>query len=295
MEATLNIEYPEKKKPKFSSAQISKNGQIEKHPPSQYCGGGCAFLCFGSDVAVVDLCKATVGGLAIFFVHVLAGPVHGGDNLVKRDLAGCKQEAGEIDRADGTHGRDGVSLDTGDLHQAVHRVAGETEVVRHGDLRRVLDLVDVQTVKGGERRSRHGTGASDFRLAAAFRAGDAGVGADYVPDDSGDSQSVDDLVLREAPVMLHVVQHRGQDTAAAAGRGGHHDVLVGVFLADGVGIGRDYPVHRDVRAFVVAALPVEQLRLAGDAQSAGQNALGVQAAMNGILHGLPDGFQVVDQ
>ena len=185
-----------------------------------------------------------------------------------------------------------ATTSSGDLHEAVHRVTGEAEVVLHGDFRGVLDLFDVQAVKRGQRGSRHRAGTADFRLAAAFGAGDAGVGADDVADHAGHGQRIQNLVLREAAVAMHVIKHRRKHAAAAAGRGGHDDVFIGVLLADRIRIGSDDAVHGHIRALVVAALVVKELGLARDAEAARQDAIGLEAPVNGVLHGLPHLVQV---
>ena len=89
-----------------------------------------------------------------------------------------------------------------------------TEVVLHRDLRGVFDLVDVQPVQGGEGRRGHGARAPDLRLTAAFRAGNARVGADDVADQGRHRQCVQDLLLREALVELHIVEKRRQNAAS---------------------------------------------------------------------------------
>ena len=82
-----------------------------------------------------------MGSLPVFFVHVEAGAVHGRDDFVEGDFSSGVEEAGEVHRSDRAHGCDGVALDAGDLHQAVHGVAGEAEIVFHCDLGGVFDLI----------------------------------------------------------------------------------------------------------------------------------------------------------
>ena len=132
----------------------------------------------------------------------------------------------------------------------------------HGDLGRVLDLVDVHAVKRRQCRRGHRTGTPDLRLTAALRTGDAGICSDHISDDAGYRQRVDDLVLGEAAVLLHVIHDRRQYAAAAAGGGGNHHVLVRVLFTHCVSIGRNHTIHGNVGALVIAALGIEQLCLA---------------------------------
>ena len=85
-------------------------------------------------------------GLAIFFVHILSGLIHGLYHFVKGDLPCRKEEAGEIDGTDRAHCRDGIPLDAGDLHKTVDRVAGKAQIVLHGDFGGVFNLVRIHSV-----------------------------------------------------------------------------------------------------------------------------------------------------
>ena len=85
--------------------------------------------------------------------------------------------------------------------------------------------------------------------------------------------------------MVHVIHDSGQNTAAAAGRRSHNDMLVSVFLTDRICIGRNESVHRDVGVFIVAAFFKQELCLPCDAQTAGQDSLRLQTTLNGVLHG----------
>ena len=72
-------------------------------------------------------------------------------------------------------------------------------------------------------------------------------------------------------------------------------MLVGIFLADRIGVGGNDAVHGDVGALIVAALFKQQLRLALHAQTARQRTLRRKPPPNGILHGFPHGFQIIPQ
>ena len=63
----------------------------------------------------------------------------------------------------------------GNLDEAADGVAGHAEVVFHGDLGGVLDLVVGAVECGDEAAGGHGAGDTDLTLAADFGAGDGGV------------------------------------------------------------------------------------------------------------------------
>ena len=92
----------------------------------------------------IDRGQSSVGSLPVLFIHIQAGAVHGGDDVVEGDLPCCVEEARERDGTDRTHGGDGVPLDAGDLHKTADRVTGQAQIVLHGDLRGILDLIDVE-------------------------------------------------------------------------------------------------------------------------------------------------------
>src|SRR5580698_1726306 len=85
-------------------------------------------------------CQAAEESLFIYAAHVEAGLSHGADDLVQGDAVLAVAMHGETRGVDGLHRTHGVALDTGDLHQATHRIAGEPQVVLHADLGGVLDL-----------------------------------------------------------------------------------------------------------------------------------------------------------
>ena len=143
-----------------------------------------------SVICVINLSEPPMRGLSVFLVHIFSCLVHRLHHFVKRDLSGGEQEAGKVDGADGPHRGDGVSFDAGDLDEAFYGVAGQAEIMFHGDLGGVFYLLDVQTVQRSERRGGHGTGAADLGLAAAFGAGNAGVCADDISDQSGHCQRI---------------------------------------------------------------------------------------------------------
>ena len=160
----------------------------------------------------------------------------------------------------------------------------------HGNLRSIFDLIRIQAVQGRQRRRRHGAGAADFCLASAFRAGNAGIGADHVAHQACHRQRAQDFLLRKATVCFHIVHHGRQNPAASAGWRRHYNMFIRVFFADRIGIGRDDAVHSHIRAFIVAAFPEQRSGFSGHAEASGQRSLRSQAANNGFFHGLPYRF-----
>ena len=97
---------------------------------------------------------------------------------------------GQIRRIDGALGGDGVAFDAGDLHKAADGVARQAQMVLHGDLGSVFDLLNGELHQLAHRGGRHGAGRADLRLTAAFRAGDGRVAADQIADDARHTQRV---------------------------------------------------------------------------------------------------------
>ena len=87
-----------------------------------------------------------------FFVaglHVQARLIHGGDDLIEGEFVAFGLVHGEAAGVDGFDGTHTVAFDAGDLDEAADGVAGHAEVVFHGDLRGVFDLV-VRSVECGD-------------------------------------------------------------------------------------------------------------------------------------------------
>ena len=150
----------------------------------------------------------------------------------------------------------------------------------HRDLSGVLDLVNTESIELSDGRCRHGTGASDLRLAAALCSGDAGICTNHIADKACDRERIQDLLLRKTSVLVHIIEDRRQNSAAAAGRRGNYDIFSCVFLAGRIGVGRDDSVHSHIRALVVAALLVQELRFSCQTQTAGEYTFGFKTALN---------------
>lgn len=105
----------------------------------------------------------------------------------------------------------------GDLHEAADRVAGEAELMLHGDLGGIFLFFDGQSRQLTHGRRGHRAGRADLGLAAAFRAGDRGVVPDKVAEQTRHAERFGDLAVGQVVFLLHIHEHGGQHTAAAAG------------------------------------------------------------------------------
>src|SRR5260370_23329880 len=84
--------------------------------------------------------EAGKGGFFVAGLHVEAGLVHRGDDLVEGELVVAGFVHGHAAGVDGFDGAHAVALDAGDLDEAADGVAGHAEVVLRGDLGGVFDL-----------------------------------------------------------------------------------------------------------------------------------------------------------
>src|SRR6202020_1924100 len=198
------------------------------------------------------------GGFFVAGLHVEAGLVHGGDDLVEGELviAGLvHDDAGGVDGFDCAHA---IAFDAGDLDEAADGVAGHAEVVLHGDLGGVLDLGVGAVESGDEASGGHAAGYADLALAAYFGSGDAGVffvedadggGGEEVADDAsfglfrGES-GVGDFCYEAGVVM----GDGGDDAGCSVGGGGDDTTSGGVLFVDSHGVDGD-PVNRSEGIF----------------------------------------------
>jgi hypothetical protein len=93
--------------------------------------------------------QAGEAGLFVAGLHVEAGLIHGGDDLVEREFVVSGLVHGHAAGVDGLDCAHAVAFDTGNLDEAADGVAGHAEVVFHGDLGGVFDL-GVGAVEGGD-------------------------------------------------------------------------------------------------------------------------------------------------
>ena len=112
--------------------------------------------------------------------HVPPGLAHRLDP-VSSDPVGAVAVQREPGGGDGRDRGHRVALDARDLHEPADRVAGQPEVVLHGDLGGVLDLAGVPPSTRGEPGGRHRAGRPDLALAAALGARDRRVGLEQEP------------------------------------------------------------------------------------------------------------------
>jgi len=119
--------------------------------------------------------EAAARGLLVLRAHVGPGVAHGADHLVERHEVLPAALQGHARGVDGLDRGHGVALDAGDLDQAADRIAGEAEVVLHGDLRGVLGLRGTAAHHLGQGARRHRAGRADLALAAHLRPADGRV------------------------------------------------------------------------------------------------------------------------
>ena len=203
--------------PLISSISIIAETRGSHKPKISVCGA-----------AVIELCKAAFGGLAVFCADVQAGLLHRAHDHVEADVARAAQQAGQVEGVHGALGSHGVALDTRDLDKAADRVARQAEVVLHGDLGGVFRLLDAQTHQSAQCGCGHGAGRADLCLTAAFRAGDGAVALDESAEQAGDGQRAQDLRIGNIMCFLHIQQHGGQHACGATGRRGDDGAVVGV-------------------------------------------------------------------
>ena len=76
-------------------------------------------------------CQTAFGSFAVAAFYILAGFVHGFDYRIKGNFSGVGKEVRKGNCVYGTHCRNGISLDAGDLNKTVDRIAGESEHMLH--------------------------------------------------------------------------------------------------------------------------------------------------------------------
>ncbi len=254
--------------------------------------GNLGSVPFGA-LSVIELGQSAFAGFPEAVVQVDACLLHGPADHIVAYVSGAGEEVAQVAGVHGPDGGDGVAFDAGDLHQAADGVAGETQVMLHGDLCGILHLVQILLVQLGQGGGGHRAGGADLGLAAAFCAGNGGVGLGQVADDAGGGKSAADLFVAEALGDLGIFQHGGKDAAGTAGGGGDHGAVVRVLLGNGVGIGGDPLEFDEGRLVDLGVLLIEVLCLPVDIQTAGQDTFSGKTFVNGVLHCLPDLHQEV--
>ena len=74
--------------------------------------------------AMVQTGQTALGGLTEMVADMLAGFLHGADYHVKADVTGTGQQGRQVESIHSTLGGDGISLDTGNLHETANGIAG---------------------------------------------------------------------------------------------------------------------------------------------------------------------------
>src|SRR4029079_4013242 len=133
--------------------------------------------------------------------------------------------------------------DEGGRKEPPDRVAGQAEVVLHGDLGGVLGLGGRAAHHLRERPRRHRAGRADLALATHFRPADGRVLFVQGPDRAGSEEEPDDAVVAGlGNVADVVVKDGGDDAGGAVGGGGDDAPARRVLLVDGQGE-EVHPVH----------------------------------------------------
>ena len=157
----------------------------------------------------------------------------------------------------------------------------------HRHLCRIFDLVDAHFEQFRQGGCRHRAGSTDLCLTATFRAADGCVGAHHIANKSCHRQCPKHIMVGKMVFLLHILQHRRQNTAGAAGRSGDDQAAVCILFADCEGIGADQSIFPGLGTFVNVALVVEELSLSFHGQTTGQCAGFAEAFVDGVLHYLP--------
>ena len=158
----------------------------------------------------------------------------------------------------------------------------------HSHFSGVLHLLQAQAVQLSQCSGSHRTSSANLSLAAAFGTGNGGVVLDKGADDAGGSQTTEDLIVGQMAGLLHIPQNCGQNTAGTTGRSGDDDTVVSILLGNGECVGADLAALSDLGNFGGKLLVVQILGLALNTQTAGQCAGGLQAGIDGCLHGVPN-------
>ena len=235
--------------------------------------------------------QAAEGGLFVEAGEVVAGELHSAHHLVEADnVAAVAHHGVDID-VEGAEGGHSVALDAGYLHQAAEGVAREAQVVLHGHLGGVLDLLGAAAEELVAGHGGHHAGAAHLGLAARFGAADGGVGLDDIGEEARRGHGTQYLAVGEAVVLLQVIQHRRQHAAGAAGGGGDNLGATGILLAGSQGIGDDEGATLQ-RGFETAGADKVLVRLGAQVQAAGDDAVILETFLDGLLHLLPHLFQI---
>ena len=115
---------------------------------------------------------------------------------------------------------------------------------------------------------------------------------DDIAEETGRSQGAQDALLAEILRRMEMIEHGGEDAAAAAGGGGDNLAAGGILLADGEGVGVDQAAALE-RLGIAGGVDIVADGLTAHAEAAGENAFGLDAALDGGFHHLPHAVEVV--
>ncbi len=104
------------------------------------------------------LSQTAFAGLSVFTEQVAACFVHGFYHKVKRNLAGMGQKIGQTQSIDGTHGGHGVPFYTRYLDKTVYQVAGQSQMMFHGNFGGIFYLIHIHVIQLSQSCRRHGAG-----------------------------------------------------------------------------------------------------------------------------------------
>ena len=143
---------------------------------------------------------------------------------------------GEVSGRDGFHGAHGVALDAGDLDEAADGVAGQAQVVFHGDLGGHECLAGRTAQHLRQAGGGHGGADADLGLATADGGGDGGPLLEEDADLPGRAQEGPGVEGGDGGAEVAVVEEDGGDDAGGAVGGARHDAAhARVLFVDGQG------------------------------------------------------------
>ena len=114
---------------------------------------------------------------------------------------------------------------------------------------------------------------------------------DKVAEQTRHAERFGDLAVGQVVFLLHIHEHGGQHTAAAAGGRGDDGAVSGILLGNGKGVGADKLKLPHLRQIEQMRPLIEVFGLALDVQPAGQDALGSKPIFNRLAHDMPDVLQ----
>ena len=220
--------------------------------------------------------------------EILAGLVHSLYYQIKRYFTRAGEEVSKVDRVYRTHRGNRVTLDAGDLHESADGVAGESEMMLKGNLGCVLNLIKSHLKELAKCRRRHRAGSTDLGLTATLCTADRCVGLGESADKSCNRKSSDDLLVGESMLLLHITKNRGEHGAGAAGWSSNDRAVIGILLADRVGVCTYDTVLSRYLALVDMTLIVKLLCLSLKLKSAGEHTRGDKSLVDRILHNAPN-------